>query len=119
MRLDHTIVPAKNSEKSGRFYAEIFGIQYVGEYGHFIAVKVNGDLKLLFKETKDFKSHHYAFKVSDQEYSEILNRVKNIGIAFGDSPADRANNKIYQRKNETGFYFDDENGHILEVIKNV
>lgn len=118
MHLDHTIIPVKNSVDSAAFYAEILGLPDLGFVEHFQAVAVDDKLKLLFSQREHFESHHYAFMVTEQEYAEILTRIKQSPtISFGDSPSDRSNNLSYLSENSEGFYFDDENGHILEVIK--
>ena len=118
MHLDHTIVPARNSVSSAAFYADILGLTNLGLYEHFHAVAVDDTLKLLFSQKESFESRHYAFIVTEQEYTEIFSRINNnSAISFGDSPADRTNKQVYLSDSREGFYFYDENGHILEVIK--
>ena len=118
MHLDHTIVPVKNSESTAAFYTDILGLTNLGHYEHFHAVAVDDNLKLLFSQKESFEPRHYAFIVTEQEYSKIFIRIKNNpAITFGDSPADRTNKQVYISGGREGFYFDDENGHILEVIK--
>jgi hypothetical protein len=46
IRLDHTIVPAKNKVLSAKFFAEIFGLT-VKDDGHFAEVQINDTLSLL------------------------------------------------------------------------
>ena len=41
LSLDHTIVPAKDKEKSAKWMAGILGLEYTGMCGHFAPVKVN------------------------------------------------------------------------------
>ncbi|MDF0673422.1 MAG: response regulator [Nitrospira sp.] len=48
IELDHTILPARDKEKSARFFADIFGLQYERSSGHFAPVKVNDRLTLDF-----------------------------------------------------------------------
>ena len=118
MHLDHTIIPARNSVSSAAFYADILGLTNLGLYEHFQAVAVDDTLKLLFSQKESFESRHYAFIVTEQEYTEIFSRINNNpAVSFGDSPADRTNKQVYLSDSREGFYFDDENGHILEVIK--
>ena len=47
IRLDHTIVPAKDKIASAEFFAEIFGVTV--EHGYFAQVQVNGSLTLDFR----------------------------------------------------------------------
>lgn len=46
IRLDHTIVPAKDKRDSARFFAEIFGLTVKPGDGHFTQVQVNESLTL-------------------------------------------------------------------------
>jgi len=116
MKLDHTIVPCMNKERTAGLYADILGLINLGVKSHFTAVKVNDDLTLLFDHRDVFEPHHYAFRVSTKEFEAIMARIKQKGIPFGSGPANRSDGKMYDRENERGFYFDDENGHVLEVI---
>ncbi|NOQ93906.1 MAG: VOC family protein [Methylophaga sp.] len=120
MHLDHTIIPTKNTVSTAAFYADILGLTNLGHYEPFTAVAVDDNLKLLFNKKESFEPRHYAFIVTEQEYTDIFSRIKNSPeITFGDSPADRTNKQVYFSSDREGFYFDDENGHILEVIKHL
>jgi catechol 2,3-dioxygenase-like lactoylglutathione lyase family enzyme len=114
--LNHTIVPAHDKEASAKFFARIFGLTYAGPAGHFAPVQVNDTLTLDFDNADQFESHHYAFHVSDEEFDAILGRVKVEGIPYGSGPFDRANMQLNTRRGGRGFYFDDPNGHILELL---
>ncbi|HEU4439004.1 MAG TPA: VOC family protein, partial [Methylomirabilota bacterium] len=50
IRLDHTIVPAKDKVASARFFAEIFGLAVDPDASHFAEVHVNDTLKLAFAD---------------------------------------------------------------------
>ena len=70
--LNHTIVPSHDKVESAKFYSKIFGFEYVGEFARFIVVRVNKTLCLDFANSEKFEPHHYAFKVSEQEFDEIF-----------------------------------------------
>ncbi len=114
--LDHTIVPARDKEKSARFFARVFGLPYDGPRHHFAPVKVNEALTLDFDEQSSFEHHHYAFKVSDAEFDRIFARVTADGIAYGSGPTALADMAINRRRGGRGFYFRDPDGHVLEVL---
>jgi catechol 2,3-dioxygenase-like lactoylglutathione lyase family enzyme len=38
IKLNHTIVPAKDKDAAARFFAGIFGLNYEGPMGHFAPV---------------------------------------------------------------------------------
>ncbi|MCY4447320.1 MAG: VOC family protein [Chloroflexi bacterium] len=120
LQLDHTIVPAYDKVKSAEFIARMFGLTYDGPYGHFAPVKVNDKLTLDFDDLKEGeqkpRSNHYAFLASDQEFDEILGRIKDDGIVYGSGPGTRTDGKINYKHQGRGFYFECENGHVWEVI---
>ena len=115
--LNHTIVPSHNNVDSAKFYAKIFDFEFVKEWAHFAIVKVNSSLSLDFvTATKEFSSHHYAFKVSDQEFDNIFNRIKSNQISFGSGPRSLEDGEINHHHNGRGVYFKDPSNHILEII---
>ena len=118
IRLDHTIVPARDKVASAEFFAEIFGLRV--KPGHFAQVQINESLTFDFASEPDvsraLESHHYAFNVSDAEFDEIFGRVKAKGVRYGSGPFNHTDSKIYTRRGGRGFYFEDPNGHLLEVM---
>jgi catechol 2,3-dioxygenase-like lactoylglutathione lyase family enzyme len=86
IRLNHTIVPARDKEAAAGLFAQLFGLSFEGVSGHFAPVRVNETLTLLFDDVDRFESHHYAFHVEDAEFDAILRRVKAAGLSFGSAP---------------------------------
>jgi catechol 2,3-dioxygenase-like lactoylglutathione lyase family enzyme len=62
------------------------------------------------------QSHHYAFHVGDAEFRAILDKVKAKGLLFGSEPSNRTDGQLYSGRGRRGFYFEDPNGHLLEVM---
>ena len=127
IRLDHTIVPAKDKRASAAFFAEIFDLSVKPGDGYFAQVQVNEHLTLDFADKVQpwggigfdpgrGNSHHYAFHVSDEELEGIFSRVKAKGISYGSGPDHHTDGKIYTRRGGRGFYFEDPYGHLLEVM---
>jgi len=114
--LDHTIVPARDKEESARFFARIFGLEYNGPVSHFAPVKINDTLTVDFDNWDSFERHHYAFKVSEAEFDGIFDRVRGEGLVYGSGPRSAENMEINHRHGGRGFYFRDQNGHLLEVL---
>ena len=50
IRLDHTIVPAKDKVASAEFFAEVFGLTVKPDHGHFAQVQVNKSLTFDFAQ---------------------------------------------------------------------
>ncbi|MGH7279615.1 MAG: VOC family protein [Candidatus Rokuibacteriota bacterium] len=117
IRLDHTIVPAKDKVASAEFFAEIFGLTVTPGPGHFAQVQVNESLTFDFAdEPEAWGGHHYAFHVSEAEFEAIFGRVKAKGIPYGSGPYHHTDGQTYTRRGGRGFYFEDPHGHLLEVM---
>jgi len=116
VRLDHTIVAARDKVASARFFAEIFGLTVKPGRGHFAQVQVNETLTFDFADEPDPRGTHYAFHVSEPEFEAIFDRVKARGIAYGSGPFSHTDARINTRRGGRGFYFEDPNGHLLEVM---
>jgi catechol 2,3-dioxygenase-like lactoylglutathione lyase family enzyme len=117
IRLDHTIVPAKDKIASAEFFAAIFGLTVKPGPGYFAQVQVNESLTFDFADKSGpAESHHYAFHVSEEEFEAIFSRVKARGIPYGSEPHSHTDGRINTRQDGRGFYFEDPNGHLLEVM---
>lgn len=114
IRLDHTIVPAKDKVAAAQFFAEIFGLKV--KLGHFAQVQINESLTFDFTDEPEPWRQHYAFHVSDAEFDAIFGRVKARGLTYGSGPFNHTDGQIYTRRGGRGFYFEDPNGHLLEVM---
>jgi catechol 2,3-dioxygenase-like lactoylglutathione lyase family enzyme len=114
--LDHTIVPARDKLASAKFFAEIFGLKVKPGEGYFAQVQVNDSLTFDFADEPEPQSHHYAFHISEAEFDAIYDRVKSKRLPYGSSPYNHSDGKIYTRRGGRGFYFEDPNGHLLEVM---
>jgi len=114
--LDHTIVPAKDKVASAEFFADIFGLTVKPGQGYFAQVQINDSLTFDFADQPELRSHHYAFHISEAEFEEIFGRVKAKGLPYGSAPYNHTDGQIYTRRGGRGFYFEDPNGHLLEVM---
>jgi len=116
IELDHTIVPARDKDESARFFARIFGLDFDGPVSHFAPVRLNDRLTLDFDNATEFERHHYAFKVSEEEFDAIFGRVQAESIPYGSRPGHMDDMQINHRRGGRGVYFRDPNGHSLELL---
>lgn len=117
IELNHTIVPARDKVASARFFARIFGLAFdESAVGYFAPMRVNDALTLDYAESEETAIHHYAFKVSEDEFDAIFARIQVEAIAYGSEPFSLQDMKINHRGGGRGVYFDDPNGHILELL---
>jgi extradiol dioxygenase family protein len=114
--LNHTIVHAHDKDITAKFLTEILGISSPRTLAHFTVVQVGGT-SLDFIETEGkISSRHFAFLVGEDEFDEIFARLCQRGITYWADPFHKAPNAINRWDDGRGLYFDDPNGHLMEVI---
>ena len=116
IELDHTIVPSRDKEAAARFFARIFGLSYDGLHSHFAPVRINDRLTMDFDDAGEFDRHHYAFKVSEEEFDAIFGRIREEDIPYGSGPRASEDMEINHRRGGRGVYFRDPDGHLLEIL---
>ena len=117
VRLNHTIVPARDKETSARFYERMFGFEYVGPMGHFTPVRIpSQSLTLDFDQDDSFTPRHYAFKVSEAEFDAIFAKVVEAKLPYGSGPFSAEDMQINHWNGGRGVYFRDPSGHLLELL---
>jgi catechol 2,3-dioxygenase-like lactoylglutathione lyase family enzyme len=114
--LDHLIVPSHNPVASAQFLADLLGVPWEAERGHFTPVYVNADLTLDFAQREQFDWHHYCFHVSEAEFDSIFARVGAAGITYRSTPLGDHDMQINTRLGGRNFYWNDSDGHIWEVL---
>ena len=120
IELNHTILRAADKKKSAQFYRDIFGFDYKELFdGHFLAIRINDSLTFDFADANNATPtpQHYAFKVSEEEFDEIFNRIKERGLAYSSSPEmSNVDMKIYRHNGGRGLYFRDLDRNALEIL---
>ncbi len=116
VQLNHTIVAAKDQDRSAAFLSEILGLSAPGSFGPFTVVQA-GETSLDFHSTAgEVPSQHYAFLVSEAEFDEIFARIKAKSLDYWADPHHEKPGEINRRDNGRGLYFDDPDGHNLEIL---
>ncbi|NWG53559.1 MAG: VOC family protein [Hydrogenophilaceae bacterium] len=114
--LNHTIVHARDKEATARFLTEILGLPPHRTLAHFAVVQV-GDTSLDLIETQaPIASRHFAFLASEAEFDAIFARITARGLPYWADPFHREPGAVNHWDDGRGVYFDDPNGHLLEVI---
>lgn len=114
--LNHTIVVARDKEKTATFLTEILGLPSHKMLGHFAVVLVD-DTSLDFVETDgDITQRHFAFLVSETEFDDIFARIVERGLPYWADPFRKQPNEINHWDDGRGLYFDDPNRHLLEIM---
>lgn len=122
VQLNHTIVAARDRDASATFLSEILGLPSPTLVGPFAVVQV-GDTSLDYMDVKEYidasadvSSQHYAFLVTEKEFDEIFARIRERHLPYWADPGRRERGRINNWDGGRGVYFDDPNGHLLEII---
>ncbi|MEU5000905.1 VOC family protein [Streptomyces sp. NPDC021622] len=118
IELNHTIVVAKDKKASAQFLADILGLEVGPQYGPFFPVTIPNGVTLDYYEGDGdpFVPQHYAFLVSEDEFDTIFARIKAAGLTYWADPYHKIENEINTNDGGRGTYFDDPNGHKLEIL---
>ncbi|KOU59180.1 glyoxalase/bleomycin resistance protein/dioxygenase [Streptomyces sp. MMG1533] len=117
VHLNHTIVAAHDKHASARFLADILGLEVLPQYGPFIPVEIPNGVTLDYLDTTDsITPQHYAFLVSEEDFDTIFARVREAGLTYWADPYHRRAGEINHNDGGRGTYFDDPNGHNLEIL---
>ena len=117
VQLNHTIVSAHDKQVSADFLAEILGLSTPAPFGPFMMVQADNEVTLDFIDSGgEIVSQHYAFLVSDGEFDEIFGRIRERELSYWADPYHREPGEINTRDGGRGLYFDDPDGHNLEIL---
>jgi len=117
IQLNHTIVKSRNKETSARFLTEILGLPEATRFGPFLVVEMDNGVSLDFYEVAtEIVSQHYAFLITEAEFDEIFARIRERDLDYWADPGQSRPAKINHHDGGRGVYFEDPNGHLLEII---
>lgn len=117
VQLNHTIVWCRDKEKSAAFLIEILGLPSPTPFGPMLVVRLNNNVSLDFYENdREISSQHYAFLVGEDDFDQIFVRIRDRGLQYWAAPGKQRAGETYQHNGGRGVYFDDPDGHLLEVM---
>jgi len=114
--LNHTIVHAHDVAVTALFLTRLLGLPAARRLGHFTVVQVGETSLDLIETDGEIASRHFAFLVSEPEFDAILARLRAGGHAYWADPFHKEPEQINRWDDGRGVYFDDPNGHLIEVI---
>ena len=118
IQLNHTIVHARDAKASAQFLTEILGLRTTPvRFGPFWAVALENGVTLDFLQTDEhFIIEHYAFLVSESEFDAIFDRIQSRQLPYWADPMHARASEINHHDGGRGVYWNDPNGHYLEII---
>lgn len=117
VQLNHTIVSCRDQQRSAAFLSEILGLPPATRFGHFLVVEADNAVSLDFAESsEEIVAQHYAFLVSEDEFDAAFGRIRDRGLMYWADPGKSRPKAINHNDGGRGLYFDDPDGHRLEII---
>jgi catechol 2,3-dioxygenase-like lactoylglutathione lyase family enzyme len=84
---------------------------------HFMVLQLSNHVSLDFMETaQPIASQHYAFLIEEKEFEAVFERMCEAGLRYWADPMKSRPNEINHGDGGRGVYFEDLDGHLLEVI---
>ncbi len=114
--LNHTIVHSTDKQVSARFLSDLLGLPAPTTYGPFLQVKVDNDVELDYMDVDRVHAQHYAFLVSEEEFDQIFQRILDREVPYWADPFSKRPSEINHDDGGRGVYWDDPDGHKLEII---
>ena len=118
VQFNHTLVHARDKEKSAAFLTEILGLPPAKPWGPFHVVGLDNGVSLDFIDAggMEFDTQHYAFLIGEADFDTIFERIRARGLSYWADPFKSKPGDINRHDGGRGVYFDDPDGHLLEVI---
>ena len=85
LQLDHLILAVNDRQGSIDFYTRILGLTYEGERAPFSVIRVTAELVLQLAPWGTPGGQHLAFAMPRTEFDAVFHRVRDAGVAYGDS----------------------------------
>jgi catechol 2,3-dioxygenase-like lactoylglutathione lyase family enzyme len=119
VQLNHTIVAARDKHESARFLAEVIGVPAGPATGPFVPITLENGVTLDFDDRWSVAPQHYAFLVDDATFDRALAKLRTDGVPIWADPGHHEPGEINTRWGGRGFYFEDPNGHNMELFTKV
>lgn len=117
IELNHTIVRARHRQVSATFLAGILGREVALQWGPFLPLPLDNGVVLEFLEVDEAPApQHYAFLVSDEVFDAAFDRIRGSGTSYWADPFRHRPAQINHDHGGRGVYFDDPDGHSMELL---
>ncbi|GAA4481817.1 VOC family protein [Rhodococcus olei] len=116
---NHTIVAARDKQRSATFLTTLFGLPDPVPAGHFLSVTLANGVTLDYAQPPgdaDIARQHYAFLVSEDDFDAIYGRIRAKGRDHWADPRQSRPGEFNTNDGGRGVYFLDPDGHYLEIL---
>lgn len=113
------MVPARDKIAAARLLGELLGVPWseTTAGAPFSAVYVNDGLTFDFDQWTDpFPLIHYCFRVTEEEFDSILERIKGAGIRYRSNVHGAVDFQVNSWNGGRGVYWNEPDGHQWEML---
>lgn len=116
-QLNHTIAWCADKVKSANFLTHVLGLPEPRRFFHFLVVDLSNGVSIDYYQTSEpIALQHYAFLVSEEEFDASFARIQALGLEIWADPMRKRPGEINHNDGGRGVYFNDPDGHFLELI---
>jgi len=117
VELNHSIIRCSDKARSSAFMTEILGLPPARAFHHFLVVDLDNRVSLdFYQKDGPVAPQHYAFLVGEPEFDAAFARIEARGLTYWADPARTRPGEINRHDGGRGVYFEDPDGHLLELI---
>lgn len=117
VQLNHTIVWCHDKQKSAAFLTNILGLPAATPFGPMLVVPLDNGVSVDFYDQEGaIAMQHYAFLIGEDDFDQVFARIRARGLPYWADPARQQPGEINRHYGGRGVYFEDPDGHFLEVI---
>lgn len=119
VHLDHLLIPASDRVASARLIATLFEVPWAaqGPAGPFSVVYLNDGLTLDFDQWEPpIARQHYAFRVTEEAFDAILQRLAAVGIVHRSTPHGPADGQVNTAVGGRIAYWSRPDDHVWEIL---
>ncbi|TCW87590.1 bleomycin resistance protein [Burkholderia sp. SRS-46] len=117
VQLNHTIVWCRDKLASTRFLTDLLELPPPVPFGAMLVVQLDNGVSLDFYERSGaIATQHYAFLIDETAFDRVFARIRDRELTYWADPSKQRAGEIYRHNGGRGLYFDDPDGHFLEVM---
>lgn len=117
VELNHSIIWCSDKVRSSAFMTDILGRPPARAFHHFLVVDLDNQVSLdFYQKDGPVAPQHYAFLVGEAEFDAAFARIEARGLTYWADPARTRPGEINDHDGGRGVYFEDPDGHLLELI---
>ncbi len=117
VELNHSIIWCSDKARSSAFMTEILGLPPARSFYHFLVVDLDNHVSLdFYQKDGPVAPQHYAFLVGEAEFDAAFARIEAQELTYWADPARTRPGEINDHDGGRGVYFEDPDGHLLELI---